>query len=1043
MKRIVIFLCLFFSIATVSYAQEVTVSGTVRDTRGEPVIGAAVMLDGKGGVGTVTDTEGRFSIKVSDASSARFAVSSLSFKELKIDVRGRANLDIVLQDDSKLLDEVVVVGYGSMRRSDLTGAVTSVRIEEEDAARASSLDQLIQGRAAGVQITTDSFSPDAGVNIQIRGTGSFNSSRQPLFVVDGIIISGGSQQSSLLSIGTDSNESDQQSNGLMGINTQDIANVEILKDASATAIFGSEGANGVVLITTKGAARDKPSINVSIGTNIGFRTKRMPTLLFDEYCDFRSARGVSMSEIYDEQGNALVSPVDWQQYSMRPSFTQRYYISASGRPGKVSYFISAGYNANDGLLKTTGYESYTGRVNLDITLSKKLRMGVKSNYSYTHTNMTQATALQQSAAASFTRSILSYPPYLKNGGDEDVIELDLNQIAGPDKWIKDFVNSKDRFRVIPSFWLNWKINDIFAFKVNVGGEYSLTSSDRFKSIRLSSATGTSGARSRGLSGSYNADITLEANKTFKGGHRLSGVIGPSLSHRYTQTESILGWNYEQYKAKMAAVNSAENTRANYYESGSSLASALMRVIYNYKERYVLTSTLRLDGSSRFMDSNKFSFFPSFAFAWRLSEESWFNVKNISQVKLRLGWGQVGNQNIGNYKTSQNYTASTISTHYNDPVYSMPVLWRNNIPNPDLKWETTEQSNLGLDLGFFRGRVSMSVEAYYKKTYDLLQNMTIANSSGFSSVPVNNGSIRNAGVELTADAVLLKLSNGFEWSAGGNISFNRNKILSIGADKTTEEIRMADGKLHRTSYYKGSQLSSTTEFLNIFAEGQPAGVFYGYVFDGIVQLGETAPGFGDTPRTAGQIRYKDFDGNGIINENDKCVIGDPNPDFIYGFRTSVSLRRFKVAAVFSGSFGNDIYNMNHIMDYDVSSTSSNILQQAYRNAWREDRPSNVWPGLGCVETIDKSVNSSRFVEDASYLRLSNLSVSYDVPIKYSGRKVLKGVNLSAGVQNLFVLTRYSGWDPEVNSFGTNLARVGVDSNSYPQVRSFIFDAKFRF
>jgi hypothetical protein len=374
---------------------------------------------------------------------------------------------------------------------------------------------------------------------------------------------------------------------------------------------------------------------------------------------------------------------------------------------------------------------------------------------------------------------------------------------------------------------------------------------------------------------------------------------------------------------------------------------------------------------------------------------------------------------------------------------MPVLWRDNIPNPDLKWATTEQSNLGLDLGFFRGRVSMSVEAYYKKTYDLLQNMTIANSSGFSSVPVNNGSIRNAGVELTADAVLLKLSNGFEWSAGGNISFNRNKILSIGADKTTEEIRMADGKLHRTSYYKGSQLSSTTEFLNIFAEGQPAGVFYGYVFDGIVQLGETAPGFGDTPRTAGQIRYKDFDGNGIINENDKCVIGDPNPDFIYGFRTSVSLRRFKVAAVFSGSFGNDIYNMNHIMDYDVSSTSSNILQQAYRNAWREDRPSNVWPGLGCVETIDKSVNSSRFVEDASYLRLSNLSVSYDVPIKYSGRKVLKGVNLSAGVQNLVVLTRYSGWDPEVNSFGTNLARVGVDSNSYPQVRSFIFDAKFRF
>lgn len=1045
MKKFILILDMIL-LSAFAFAQNTTIKGVVRDTKGEPVIGAAVTIEAAPTVGTVTDIDGKYSLSIPTSKNIRLLVKCLSYKEQKVEVAGRTVIDIVLVDDSEQLEEVVVVGYGSMRRSDLTGSVTSLKINDDEAVRATSLDQMLQGHAAGVNVINNSSAPDAGVNITIRGTNSLNSDTQPLYVVDGVIINGGSQTTELLSRGTDSNESDQESNGLMGINPQDIASVEILKDASATAIFGSEGANGVVLITTKTANRDKPTVSFNAGVNIGFRTKRLPTLQFDEYVDFMKEVGGSTSLIYDSDGNLKATPVDWQEYSTRTAITRRYYASVSGRPGKLTYFLSLGYNGNEGLLKTTGYETYTGRLNAEYRINNKLSLGVKTNFSYTHTNMTQATAQQQSTASSFTRSIIAYRPYIVNRYlDPELAEFDVDDVTGPDKWISDFVETKDRYRIIPNAYFQWKINKALNFKINAGGEYYVTSSDRFKSIRLSSQTGTTASRAKSLSGRYNADATLALDKPFTGGHRLSGTLGFSMSRRFTNTESVMGWDIDQYKAKMDALNSALSTQATYSETTSSLMSGFVRAIYNYKDRYVLTGTFRADGSSRFQGRNKWGFFPSFAFAWRLSQEPWFNVPVISMAKLRLGWGRVGNQNISNYKTTVNYSSGFVSFHGNEPAYTQFALWRNNIPNPDLKWETTEQSNIGLDVNLFKGRVSLTAEGYYKNTYDLLKNMTIAKSNGFGSIAMNTGSITNTGFEFSIDAVPVKLSNGLEWNIGGNISLNRNKITSIGQGKSSGVIRLADGSEFTTCYYNGDNLSSSAVPLNIFAEGLPVGVFYGYEFDGIVQNGEVGPGFsqGET-RTPGHIKYKDINGNGWIDEGDKKIIGNPNPDFIYGFNTSVSFKGLTLSAVFNGSYGNDIYNMNHIMDYDVSTKSNNVFEAAYRNAWRPDRQNNEWPGIGMVETTDKSeLHCSRLVEDGSYLRLSNLSLSWQVPLKKNVRKVLKGLNLSASVQNVFVLTKYSGWDPEVSSFGTNLNKMGVDSNSYPQMRSIVFDIKFRF
>lgn len=1038
-----------------------TVIGTVTDGKGNPVIGVVVRLadeNGRGiGAAAVTDIEGRWSLDYGAIENAKISFSCLGFKPQTVEVQGRERIDIVLQEDVESLDEVVVVGYGYMRKSDLTGAVSSVKIDDNDAANSSSIDRMLVGKVSGVNVLSSSAAPDAGVDIRIRGTNSFNSDNEPLYVIDGVIINGGSETVSNLSHGTDNNESNMQTNGLLGINSQDIASIEILKDASATAIYGSEGANGVVLITTKVATRDKPSITAQAGVTVGVVNRRMEMLGFDDFIDFIAPRNRTLvSLVYENPENYTehrreglkVRPVNWQDEMLRPSVTQSYYVSLAGRPSKTSYFTSLGFRRNDGVLSGTGFSTATGRLNLSRTIGKNLSIDFKTNFSWSHTDMTQSTSGNAGLQGSFTRSLLAARPF-RTLTNEDIPEesedFESTSTSTPDKWLSDFVNTKDKMRVIPSVSARYKFTGWLSAKVSFGGEVSVTDTDRFKSLRISTSTGTTAAASKYLSARYNGDFTLDVNKSFKGGHRLSGNIGGSLSHRWTESEQILGWDILQYKGGTASVNTAESTKGWYSESDNSMMSAFLRAVYSYRDRYVLTTTHRLDGSSRFSRRNRWGYFPSFALAWRMSEEPWFRNGVVSMLKFRVGWGQVGNQTIGNYRTVQNYSVGTIPSSYNDPAYSQLAVWRSNVPNPDLRWETTEQTNVGLDLSLWKGRLSLSVEGYYKNTYDLLKSMIIPWSSGFGSISMNSGSVRNAGVEFSFESVPVKVGKRFEWTLGGNISMNRNRILDIGSGKESTEIRTDDGSgTVSAPYFMGASLTNGSPAINIFAEGLPMGLFYAYKFDGIVQEGETGPGFapGET-RGPGYIKYKDLNGNGYIDSGDRCVVGDPNPDFTFGFNTSLRWKSLVLSAAFVGSYGNDIFNLNLNSDWNVSNTSTNVRREAYVNAWTPENRSNVWPAVGSMTSEDYTDRySDRYVEDGSFLRLANLTLSYDLRIRKKG-SALRSITMGATAGNLFVLTKYSGWDPAVNSYGSNLMKAGVDNGSYPEMRSWTINLKFMF
>lgn len=1061
-------------LGTVSLFAQTKISGTVKDSKGEPVIGAVVMLQGNSSVAGITDANGKYSVAIPDASSAKLEISCISYKTQVVDVAKRTVIDITLEDDFEQLDEVVVVGYGAMRRSDLTGSVTSVKIDEEIAARSSSLDQLIQGKAAGVQINTGS-SIDSGVNIKIRGTGTLTGTTEPLYVVDGVILT--SVSTSMLSeSGTDSVGNDEQVNTLMGINPQDIASIEILKDASATAIYGSEGANGVVLITTKSANRDKPTVNFSAGLDYSTIAKKLDVLSFDEYVkyldtawDNRTEYGYTISTLESQRNRIYsdpdlhtglrVTPVDWQDYSYRNTLRQRYFVSISGRPKTLSYLFSVGYNKADGIVQNTSNSQLTIRLNVDKSIGKKLKIGAKLNFAYIDSQLMQgASSYKQTASTSLVRSILVSRPYISNSIDLDNPEDDDDDEgttalrSTPLRWITNSQNTRTEYRITPNIFLQWQITPWLTYKLSAGGDYHISERMKYKGRQLST-TGSLGANAQESTGEairWNLDNLLMFNKKF-GGHNISGTLGMTVDTRNNHTQDLFGYNMPQEVFKADGINASPNTRFAYSESQIRMMSYFLRAIYNYKDRYVLTGTFRVDGSCKFRGKNVYSTFPSFAFAWRMNQEPWFNVGWISSAKLRAGWGKVGNSAVSSYQTMVTYTnirigsADDLSKSAGYYVGVTP----DQMANSDLKWETTEQVNLGLDFGLFNGRFTLSADVYNKNTYDLLNQRNIPYSSGFAKRWVNQGSINNRGVELSMEAIPVKTSN-FEWGINGNISWNRNRITDIGTDSEGKGIYMtpAPDGYRECRYYEGSVIGSGNygvEPVNIFIEGQPMGLFYGYATNGIIQEGEEGPKFNignatDTNNGPGGIRYVDPNGDGFIDSTERTIIGDPNPDFTYGFGTHFSYKGLSLNVNFSGSYGNDICNHNNTMGWETTSSSMpNIRRTAFFDSWSKENPGGTMPRLN-PGTSFINYFSDRYIEDGSYLRLSNISLSYSIPIK---NFVLKNITVGASVNNVYVWSKYSGYDPEINSYGYDLTRIGVDNGSFPRTRTFCFDLKFTF
>lgn len=1030
---------IFFLLMLVStYANAIKVEGTVLDENKETVIGATVQLKGASGVGTITDIYGKFVLEVPDVKQGVLVISYVGYKTKHVSLNGRTIIAVEIQPEVTALDEVVVVGYGSMKKSDLTGSVTSVKTTEEEAARTTSFDKMLQGKAAGVMVSTGSAAPGGSVSVRIRGTSSLRGNNSPLYVVDGNIISDLGDTGDPMSSGTGGgNSRAQEQNPLASISPQDIENIEILKDASATAIYGSQGANGVVLITTKKGKTGKPSVTVSANVTMSTLAREIPMLNTEGFLAFRNSK-----EYIGEDGTPVtmdgLTPVNWQKESTRLAVSQNYRASVSGKSQKTGYYLAAGYSDQQGVIRKTNVNKYDIRFNLDQEINDYISLKSNSSFSTINTSMTSGTDKLANTRTSIVRHMISFKPYrgIATGSDDEYITYD-EDITTPDAWFSDYDDDSEENMFNTNLSLDVKALKWLTFHVKGGMVYKRKERGMWFG-RLTSI----GAQTNGKAGlaeltsrSYNTEALMLFNHKFDKKHSINGTLGVVYDKKEVKQTSMTGEDFFTEDLRADGISQAAMQYPyKLSKTGEQLFSVLARAVYNFDNRYVATATFRADGSSKFDKKNRFSYFPSFAFAWRMNQEEWMeDFEKISNLKLRLGWGQVGNQAISPYQTMASYNSNVA---VKPDGTSEPGLLPARIPNPDLKWETSEQYNVGIDIGFFDQRLTFTADAYIKNTKDLLQEIALPTASGYGSMWINNGKIENKGLEFAIEATPIATKR-WNWTIGGNISFAKNTIKELGMAPTNF------GMLKNVSGYWGENVGNNTftKFpANVFLVGRSIGLFMGYQSAGIMQEEEYSSAenkekpltMKGTEMLPGDVRYVDQNGDRVIDDNDRVVLGNPNPDFTFAFTTGLNYKQWTLDMAFNGVMGNDIINANLIDETDVKNNNLNVRKKSYYQAWTPENKGNTYPRLGYEP---KGVLSDRYIENGSYLKLAHVSLSYLMNFKKSN--TIKSLTFNFTASNVFTITSYSGYDPDVNTFANDVDRMGIDLTSYPGARNFTF------
>lgn len=1022
------YLILFLTGLT-AQAQTKTVTGTIKDELGMEMPGVSVKVKGTN-IGVISDNKGQYTIKLT-GNQQLLLFSFQGYHNQEINATGKTSINVSLQPSAQSLNEIVVIGYGEVARKDLTGAVSTVKTSQQDAVQFSTVDELLKGRAAGVQVTTSSAAPGGIASVRIRGTNSLRSDNEPLYVIDGIIMSSVTDDN--LSMNPGANNGQEAQNGLSGLNTQDIESIEVLKDASATAIYGSRGANGVVLITTKKGKAGNAQFILSTNTQLSKPIRLYEVLDGNGYANYINDVLLARGNTTKRYNPDTVSSINWQKELINTSITQNHRLSVSGgsKDKSTTYYISGGYLNTQGVLENTGAKVGDIRLNLTQKLTQRLDLTFNFGSGYQTNNMTSGTEPLGSAQSSMIQQLLYAQPFKNPKTDDTNVEA---LWASPIAWINDYADISKELRFQGNISLTYKISPTFSYRLNVAG--TNRSKDR---ARWYGPTTYLGGLSRGQLGIGNMNSTFYSGESllmFKKGnkkHQLNGTVGLTYNHTHLMNTAYLNKQFSSYDLGVDGFGYGSDLSVTIPdESVTQIFSALARVNYTYNSKYLFTLTARADGSSKFSGGNKFGYFPSASFAWRVKQENFLkNVKQINDLKLRLGYGITGNQGIRPYSSLVKY----VSTQYPNPTGTGFLIGMQgaNIGNGQLKWETTSQVNAGLDIALFQNKLTLTVDAYYKKTADLLQNFTLPYSTGFATIAQNFGSLSNRGLEFTANGDIINKGD-FKFSTSANISFNRNKILDLGLEKVNF------GTLTNVSYYLGNVISNSPYFktpANIFIEGRPIGLFYGFRTNGIYQNTTETAGqkyFGTDVRP-GDYRIVDQNGDNNITDDDKVLLGNPNPDFTYGFSLNFSYKKFSLNAFFNGSYGNEVVN-GTTMRLTNPNGLGNIASSSYYDAWTPTNPSNVNPRLNYEETrfID------RYMEDGSFLRLSTLNLNYDLQLK---SKFLKAVTFSVTGKNLWLLTNYSGYDPEVSSFGFDATRMGVDWGSYPNSRAVTFGINAKF
>lgn len=960
---------------------------TVRviNSEGLPAVGATVVVKG-GTRGEITNSEGvcRFAAIPADAV---LTVAYLGMAEQEVEVNGRTFVDITLTESSLEIDELVVVGYGVQRKRDLSGSVAQVKGEVINEFANSSVASALQGRVAGVQINQLNGQPGAGIQVRIRGANSIKGDNEPLWIINGF------------------------AGDINMINTSDIESVEILKDASATAIYGSRGANGVVIVTTKGAHEGKVKVTYDGSVGVQRLAKQMEMLSGNEYMAYLNEKAAingkpalfTEEEIRNNRFNT-----NWQNEVFRDAVITNHAVDITGGSKNFRGSFGASYFDQNGIVKQSGYERISIRTSLDYDISKYVTASAGIIFSRSNHNQMNSQGGSRGTSvigATLTASPLATPHYDDGSWNDFLTQpaTGLNPLAylyeTHYKWYSNRMLANASLTIKPVDGLSIQL------AANLANTQSRT--DYTRSLSYPNSNGAASI-SFGETLAITSNNIVTYDKGF-GCHHINVMGGFTYEESTTKTvgtgtatgfiSDVMG-SYDMDAADVKGLPTSSY-------SNWVLMSFLGRVNYNYDNRYLLTVNFRADGSSRYSKGNKWGYFPSAAAAWRISQESFMQGTKrwLSDLKLRIGYGVTGSTAISPYSTQNTLESVNVVFDKSTVVGYAPL----NTYLGDLRWETTAQLDIGLDAAFFDNRLRITADYYRKKTTDLLNDVEMPRSSGYTTSLRNIGSIRNAGFELQLDGRII--DKAVKWDLGVNFSLNRSKVLSLSEGKDIF----------------GPTVSNTliSDQLNLMRVGQPMYVFYGYVEDGYDEHG--------------QIVYKDLDGEPGISAADKTIIGDPNPDFLLNFNTSVSWKGFTLSAFFQGSIGNDIYSLsmaNVAYDYGYN---ANALREVYYNHWTPDNPNAKYPNL--LQNIALRM-SDRFVYDGTYMRLKNLELAYDIPCKKS--KAFSRARVFVSAQNLFTITSYPFWDPDVNaSGGGNSLAQGIDSSNYPGARTFTLGCRLTF
>ena len=1063
-----LFSCLVLMFLSISMmAQKVPVSGTVSDQTG-PVIGASVIEKGTTN-GTMTDNDGHFTLTVSKG--AVIEISSIGYKTQEITVGAQTNFTVTLSEDNEFLDEVVVVGYGSMKKSDLAGASVSMKESDLKGSIISSLDQSLQGRAAGVTAVTTSGAPGSSSSIRVRGQATINANAEPLYVIDGVIVQGGGNT------GADFGLGDALGNGkvstispLSTINPADIVSMEILKDASATAIYGAQGANGVVLITTKHGKSGEAKFSYDGMVAMSRQAVRLNMMNLREYAQYYNEM-IEEGDIYETNPyyatpSLLGKGTNWQDEIFRTAWQHQHQLSAQGGSDKVQYYVSGSYMDQQGTIIGSNFNRFSVRTNLDAQLKKWLKLGVNATYAITNDNLKLADSNQGLIYYSLT-TIPDIPVYDVNGNYSSTIREGYTSPNPVALAMMDEILLK-RKKLSGNIYAELTPIKHITWRTELGFDMGESDANRYKPmIDLGGWVRSQNSISYQKNSNYFWQLKnylTYANQWGK--HSVTAMVGQECWE--SRWNYLSGSNTDLPSDEVHNVALATGTPSISSGFGSSaMASFFTRETYNYGDRYLGTYTYRYDGSSNFGPKNRWAGFHSVALAWRFSNEKFFESvkKVIDNGKLRLGWGQTGNSSIGSYAWGAAITRmpSALGMGFRP----------SNIPNTSIRWESQEQYNVGLDLGFFNGRLNLTVDAYYKRSDDMLMSMQLPSymgtqgngSSKLQAPKVNYGSIENKGLEITLYAHPVQLKN-FSWDSNFQISFNKNKLLSLS---DTENATLV-------GYGQWGDVVCVSEI------GKPLYNFYGYKVEGVYKdlddIQNSAkpakyPSDGVFSRGntvwVGDIKYKDVDENGIIDERDRTDLGSPLPKFTFGWTNTFRYRNLDLSIFLNGSYGNKVMNYNSLTLTHMNSTWTNQLQSvvskrarlepidptivyADGSKWfdhidnvRVKNPGTKIPHSSINDPNDNDRISDRYVEDGSFLRIKNITLGYTFPKALLNKAKIENLRVYVNIQNLYTFTKYTGYDPEVGASTQDSSGLtyGLDNGRYPSPAMYSFGLNITF